>query len=63
MYSFEPVPATRGRLAQNLKLNGIGNVLPRPEAVSGECGETTIYLGANSCLASLHPEVEGAAVA
>lgn len=62
VYAFEPVPATRAELARNLSLNGGGNVVPRPEAVSSACGEAIIYLGGNSSLASLLPEVRGSAV-
>jgi len=44
VYAFEPETKNFGRLVENIKLNGLENVLPIQKAVSSSNGKKTLYV-------------------
>jgi FkbM family methyltransferase len=57
VWAFEPAPATRARLAHNVRINGLTNVTIRSEALSNVDGEQRFWAGPtdHSGIASLRP--------
>ncbi|MEP6802452.1 MAG: FkbM family methyltransferase [Acidobacteriota bacterium] len=43
VFAFEPLPESFGLLLENLRLNGLSNVTPFPEAIAGRQGELLLY--------------------
>jgi len=57
--AFEPNPEIYPRLAHNIAINSLGNVVLHNEAVSGENGKLVLLLQQRSSLATVYSEVDG----
>jgi len=58
VHAFEPNLAMRGRLAENVRLNGLGNVVIHAEALAGHTGQVDFYAStteANQGISSIIP--------
>jgi FkbM family methyltransferase len=54
VFAYEPDPSSRALLEENLRLNGLANVFPRPEALSAAPGRAPLFRArANPVLSNL----------
>jgi FkbM family methyltransferase len=56
--AFEPNPEIYPRLARNIAINSLDNVVLHNEAVSGEDGKLVLFLQQRSSLATTYPKVD-----